>query len=405
LSKPVEVGCLTRVLLLTSRFDEIAGGWTFFKEIASRLSRNGHEVTVISPRLLGSKPFERQGRIQILRIRSLYVPAIPLVLPSLFSLSSALKKTLAHTPIEVVYDTTFLVHPLSILAVVLLSAMRPDIPVLAHACGELRDIGRGKLARALFGVYLRLTAHTVLRRARYALVAGDAVYSMASNLGVPRHKISIVRLGPMHEITRVRNESAINTRKRIRESLGLQRDDVAVGVIGRLQYGKRVDLVLHAIEELQRTERRLRLLVIGAGPEEPRLRKLDRELACDAKFLGWRQDIPDLLLALDLYVSASESEAGMSSSLLEAMNAGLACIVTPFTRAIINRKNGLVVPFNSPNALEDAIKSLCQSPNLRRTLGTAARQTAHSIAKKHSWDVFVDRIDAVFRRVTQDGSA
>jgi len=390
---------LTRVLLLSSRYDEIPGGWTFFKEMARRLSQKGHEVVVISPRLLNAKPFEKQGAIEILRVRCLYVPSIPLVLPSVFSLSSALRKALAHKPIEIVYDTTFLVHPLSILAVALLAAMRPRIPVLAHACGEFKDIGRGRLARYLFRVYLRLTTQTVLRRARRVLVAGDTVYSMAANLGVPRDKISIVRVGPRHEIAgAVQSDAAVNTRKKIRESLGLRKGDVVVGVIGRLQYGKRVDLVIRAIGRLQRTDKRARLLIIGAGSEEQNLRRLCRELRCDAKFLGWRQDIPDLLLALDVYASPSESEAGISGSLLEAMSAGLPCVVTPFTRAIVNRKNGLVIPFNNADALREAAELLCRNSNLRKRLGNAARQTARSVARKYNWNAYVARITGVFNR-------
>lgn len=388
--------------MLTSRFDEIVGGWTFFKEMATRLSKRGHDVTVISPRLLKTKPYETLEKISIYRVRVLHIPSVPLIIPDYFSLVSAIQSALKLKEFDLVYDTTFMAYPFSFLAFPILSLIRPDIPWISHACGELRDMGRSITARFLFRSYLRLVAKLVLPRVKRVLVAGKPVYNMAANLGVAPNKLSIVRLGPMHEISAVKSKSDVARLKRkIRSSLGLSIDDFVVASIGRLHYGKRVDVIIRAVAKLQKTRKNIKLLIIGAGPEEHQLKTLARGQTDNIRFLGWRLDISDLLNAIDVYVSTSDSEAGMSSSLLEAMMAGLPCIVTPFTRAITNMRDGLVIPFQNPTALAEAIDTLYQNPELRTRFRAVVKRTGLRMAGQYSWDDYVYQVERIFEELDE----
>jgi glycosyltransferase involved in cell wall biosynthesis len=112
----------------------------------------------------------------------------------------------------------------------------------------------------------------------------------------------------------------------------------------------------------------------GAGPGL-RARAHALGLKDRVRWLGLRDDAPDLLAASDLGILASHEE-GFSNSVLEGMAAGLAMIVTDVggnAEAVQHGISGWVVPPRDPEALGAAILTLAHAPGSRRRLGEAAR--------------------------------
>ena len=102
----------------------------------------------------------------------------------------------------------------------------------------------------------------------------------------------------------------------------------------------------------------------------------DLGLAGRVHFLGQRDDIPDLLAALDIFVLPSHSE-GVSLALLEAMAAGLPVIATAvggLPEVVTDGVNGLLIPPQDPEALAQALARLLDDPALAKKLGENARQ-------------------------------
>ena len=94
-------------------------------------------------------------------------------------------------------------------------------------------------------------------------------------------------------------------------------------------------------------------------------------------FLGSRQDIPDLLSALDIFVLSSERE-GLPVSLLEAMAASKPVVVTRvggIPEVIQDGYNGLLVPPHDPLILAKAILTLVENSALRESLAKQGYQT------------------------------
>jgi len=87
--------------------------------------------------------------------------------------------------------------------------------------------------------------------------------------------------------------------------------------------------LVRAVKKARDSVPGLLLWVVGDGPNEPSIRQLVSELDCtDAvRFLGGRRDVGDWLARADLFVLSSESE-GVPISVLEAMAAGLPCLVS-----------------------------------------------------------------------------
>ncbi|MEU6233387.1 glycosyltransferase [Kitasatospora sp. NPDC047058] len=111
------------------------------------------------------------------------------------------------------------------------------------------------------------------------------------------------------------------TRARMRAGLGLPPDGWVIGGVGRLVPGKRFDVLLEALAGLDRAAR---LVLVGDGPERAALERRAVELGVRDRLVltGERDDVPDLLTALDV-LAAPSTEETFGLGVLEGLAAGL----------------------------------------------------------------------------------
>ncbi|MCZ7584033.1 MAG: glycosyltransferase family 4 protein [Deltaproteobacteria bacterium] len=153
-----------------------------------------------------------------------------------------------------------------------------------------------------------------------------------------------------------------------------------VAVIGSLYRIKGHALLLSALPRILKSIPALRVAFIGAFKEpdvEEELRALAEPFGRAVVFTGFRADVQELLPAVDVLAVPSHYE-GLSLTLCEAMACGIPAVATRVggnPEVIDHGLNGLLVPPRDPDALADAIVSLFGDDELRRRLGTAARQT------------------------------
>lgn len=166
---------------------------------------------------------------------------------------------------------------------------------------------------------------------------------------------------------------------RIRQELGLEGDFV-VTFVGHLVAFKDPRTLLEASARVP-PEERIRFLFVGSagrGREQNGLRSLAGRPGGGNRvhFLGDREDIPDILAASDLFVALSPTENIWSNALLEAMAAGVPCVVTRagLTEEYLDHGTHawLVAP-RSPEDLAGAIVHLKGNPTLRKELAEGAR--------------------------------
>jgi len=166
-------------------------------------------------------------------------------------------------------------------------------------------------------------------------------------------------------------------RAELRRQLGVRDGDLLVLSMARLAPDKGLEYLIAASAILLHTERRFQIVIAGEGPVRTRLEELTRNLGVAdwVTFLGFREDISDLLASCDLVVLPSLRE-GLSIALLEAMAAGKPIIATSIgghnelaSQAEIAR---LVPPADAP-ALCDAILQLASDPSQMARLAMNAR--------------------------------
>ena len=113
-------------------------------------------------------------------------------------------------------------------------------------------------------------------------------------------------------------------REKIRDELGIQPDDVAIGYAGRLDPVKNFPFLLDVFEISLRTCRKFKLILIGDGPDRSMIEQVCRDYGIKdyVRFVGKQENVLPYLRALDVYGLTSLREQ-MPMSMLEAMAVGI----------------------------------------------------------------------------------
>jgi len=159
----------------------------------------------------------------------------------------------------------------------------------------------------------------------------------------------------------------------------LEKNDLVFGTVGRLQAEKDQATLVRAFSELKNQDitQNIKLVLIGDGPDKNSLEYLVKELGLSPYviFLGARNDIPELLPQLDVFVLPSKGE-GISNTILEAMACGLPVIATNVggnPELVVEKETGVLVPSNDARKLAEAMKGYVNDSNLTTTHGRAGR--------------------------------
>jgi glycosyltransferase involved in cell wall biosynthesis len=182
-----------------------------------------------------------------------------------------------------------------------------------------------------------------------------------------------------------------------------------VGIVGRIDPEKGVDVLVTAMGLLQGAAAHAHLVVVGSPglapdgyPERVRA-EAERTLGDRVRFVGRTNDVPGTLRALDVLVNASVAEP-FGLSVLEAQASGVAVIGTRaggIPDFVFDGDNGLLVPSGDADALAKALDRLVSDPEWRAKLAARGRVTAQGRGIEARADVVAD----MYRRAVGGGRA
>jgi len=171
----------------------------------------------------------------------------------------------------------------------------------------------------------------------------------------------------------------------IRASLGIPIDAFVVGMIGRQVREKGVAEFLKAVVELSKQYPKLWVLLVGERLPSDHANGVSKELYCAKTAmkerlvaLGLRNDIPELINAMDLFCLPSWRE-GMPRTIIEAMMMAkpvLATNIRGSREEVVHEETGLLVPVRSIDQLSYAIERFLINPSWGKKLGVAGRVRA-----------------------------
>ncbi len=147
-------------------------------------------------------------------------------------------------------------------------------------------------------------------------------------------------------------------------------DAIHIGLVGRLDPVKRIDIFLRMAQQLRHDEpkRPWRFHIFGEGVLQAPLQQLAGELDIDdiVHFHGHRLDMPSCLAALDLLVICSDHE-GMPMTLLEALTVGtpvVAHAVGGMCNVLIDELAPLLVDDHTPAGYVRAVQAALAGDSL-----------------------------------------
>jgi len=171
--------------------------------------------------------------------------------------------------------------------------------------------------------------------------------------------------------------------------------------VGRLVSTKGQRILIEAVAQLQGSGHKLKLQLVGDGPDRVDLEMLvhERGLSATVAFAGIvnQENIRACYQNADVFALASFAE-GIPVVLMEAMAMEIPCVATRINgipELIEDRVNGLLVAPSDVDGMAAAIESLMSSAELRESLGKAGRQR---VQQEYELSKSADRLADVFRR-------
>ncbi len=164
----------------------------------------------------------------------------------------------------------------------------------------------------------------------------------------------------------------------IRAQLGISSTAPVIGCVGNLRPQKALHHLVECAGMLVRAFPDVRVLIVGGGSDEARIRSLvrQRDLSDTVLMLGDRSDVPNILAALDLAVSTSDWE-GSPLAVMEYMAAGIPVVATRVGGVpdlVTPDVNGLLVEPGDVEGLAREIAALLRDPERRAVMGANGRR-------------------------------
>jgi len=166
----------------------------------------------------------------------------------------------------------------------------------------------------------------------------------------------------------------------LRQQYGFSENVIIIGIVGSLFNYKGHEYLFKAAVLVKRMYPNIKLLIIGKGPEEGRLRKLALSIKIDTVFMSDRWDVPQLLKAMDIYVQPSIKES-FGIGIVEAMYSGLPVVATKtggIPEVVQGEGTGILVPPRNSEALSEALLNLIGNPEMANRMGERGRKIAAS---------------------------
>jgi N-acetyl-alpha-D-glucosaminyl L-malate synthase BshA len=348
------------------------GSGVIAAELGMALAERGHEVHLFSYR----PPFRLRPQSERFRWHEISIPSYPLFEYPSYGMAAACK--VAEVELDVLHCHYAYPHAVS-----------------AFLAREMTG-GRLRTVTTLHGTELLLVGEdaSFARAVRFGLERSDAVTAVSRFLAdrVPAW------FSPCRAVEVV--PDFVDTR---RFAPTAPRGPVLVHVSNFRKVKRTADAVRAFY--LLRRRREARLVLVGAGPEEPEVRALAARLGVDGdiQFAGEEPDVVRHLHGAAALLSTSEFE-GFGMSLLEAMACGVPVVTTDSggVREVVDAGCARIVGVGDVEGLARSAEEVLGDSELARRMGAAGRRRAEDL---FDVDRVVPQYEALYKRVCEAPNA
>ena len=345
--------------------------------MARELDRRGHEVTLGCRRGTEAKVIDRARREGVGRVETFAFAsgASPDDVRDLRRLVARLAET------DVLHVHRGKEHWLAAIANRLTAAPRPIVRTRHIALAVRPHAANRWLYRRATALVLTVTE--AIRR-QY----------LAAGLGVPERVVTLA--GGVDTVAYRPRPRDPETYRRLGGG-----DGPLVGMIAGLRVMKGHRVVVDAAARLARAGHRPRFVFIGRGPLAGPVQDAIRGAGLDGQVgvVGWVDDLPAAMAALDLGLYAPLESDGMSRVVFEYLAAGrplIASRVGVVPEALVDGEHALLVPAGDGEALAVALGRALAEPALRERLGRSGRRL---VEERYSGERLAIALETLYGRV------
>jgi glycosyltransferase involved in cell wall biosynthesis len=185
----------------------------------------------------------------------------------------------------------------------------------------------------------------------------------------------------------------------VKREFGIGAGDFIVGIVAVIRSWKGHVYLVEAVHGLLRRGYEMRLMIVGAGPNEATLRRRIKSMGMEERiiFTGHRQDVPELIKAMDCLVLPSTKNEATSQVLPQAMAEQVPVISSDaggLAEVIPSREVGLLVPAADAGALADAISWIYDHSDESRDM--AMKGYAHCL-EHFTFEKMIETTEAAYR--------
>ena len=182
-----------------------------------------------------------------------------------------------------------------------------------------------------------------------------------------------------------------------KESFKIGKDLKVAGFVSRLEPVKGAQLVLDAARIVSEKFSNVKFIIAGDGSLRGKMEKEARELNIEDKclFLGWREDVPEILAILDVLIQPSLNEA-VGRIFIEAGASGIPVVATKvggIPEIVLDNETGILVEPDNTQGLAQAIIYLLENDAKRKEMGAKAK---NRINERFSAQNMVKNISQVY---------
>lgn len=189
-----------------------------------------------------------------------------------------------------------------------------------------------------------------------------------------------------------------------RALLNFQTQHYVIGIVSRLIPEKGLETLLRSASLLKNIQPNFRFVILGDGPSKNQLQQYRDALGLQdyVQFLGYRDDVPQLLAGWDLFVLPSLSE-GFSISVLEAMAAKLPVVVSDIPsmhEMVTHGKSGFLTPPDDAASLAKAILDIAKDQRRAQAMG---EYNFNRVKKLFGIETMIQKTEKQYANLLEEG--
>jgi glycosyltransferase involved in cell wall biosynthesis len=223
---------------------------------------------------------------------------------------------------------------------------------------------------------------------------------IAVSWAVANHWQPLLKTANVHVIPNgIPYDEFLEAKPNLGKELNLSKDQILIGMIGRINPGKGQLFFLEMAEKLAKKFAHIHFVLVGdpfhgyeSILEKIRNALQTKGLETKVSYLGFRSDIPEIMASLDIFVLPSILPDSFPTVILEAMAAGKPIVATlsgGSAEMIMEGETGLLIPIADVDMGAKAIARLISDSELREKMGQAGR---NRVLTTFSLEAFEEKI-------------